>query len=128
MAVLDVTVLVPIRTVSESNSREFWAKRAARAQVQRRACALAVRSALAGTMAAIGVEHVSVSLARISPRELDDDNLRGALKACRDGVTDALGLTSDRNPRVSWLYYQRKGDPKQQAVEVRITGNLPGPD
>jgi hypothetical protein len=127
MAILDVTVLVPIRTVSESNSRDHWSKRAKRAKHQRSLTALMVRAALGG-LTADQCSTLVVSLARIAPRELDDDNLRGACKGPRDAVADALGLPSDRDPRVTWLYYQRRGKPREYAVEVRITGNLPGPD
>lgn len=60
-----------------------------------------------------------VTLTRISPRLLDDDNLRPALKAVRDGVADRLGV-DDRDPRVEWRYAQRKG--AQKAVEVEMEG------
>lgn len=39
---------------------------------------------------------------------LDDDNLRSALKAVRDGIAEKLGI-DDRDPRVEWRYGQRKG-------------------
>jgi hypothetical protein len=58
-------------------------------------------------------------LVRIAPRALDDDNLRGALKAARDGVSDAMGV-NDRDPRVTWLYGQRRGSTGQYAVEVSV--------
>ena len=41
-------------------------------------------------------------------RPMDDDNLRSALKACRDGVADALGV-DDGSPLVTWEYAQVKG-------------------
>ncbi len=54
-----------------------------------------------------------VTLTRIAPSAgLDDDNLRSALKACRDQVADELGLPSDRDPRVTWAYEQRRGSRK----------------
>lgn len=59
---------------------------------------------------------VDVTLTRIAPRELDDDNLAYAFKAVRDGVADALGLKNDRDPRVSWSYSQERGK-----AAVRIT-------
>jgi len=36
-------------------------------------------------------------------------------------VADALWLRDDSDPLVSWAYGQRKGRPKQYAVEVTIT-------
>ena len=66
------------------------------------------------------VASLVVTLTRIAPRALDDDNLRGALKACRDGVADWLAI-DDRDPRVRWEYAQRKGKPGQYAVAVEVT-------
>lgn len=61
---------------------------------------------------------VVVTMERESPGKLDDDNLRSALKACRDGIADALG-SDDRNPRIKWHYGQTHG--KRYAVIVAIS-------
>jgi hypothetical protein len=63
----------------------------------------------------------TVLLTRIGPRELDGDNLQGAFKALRDGIASRLGV-DDRDPRVSWLYHQERGQPKEYAVRITITG------
>jgi hypothetical protein len=111
-----IRVLLPIRTWSEANQRVHWAKRARRAHKQREAARLMVRVALAsGTVAG----PVIVTLTRTAPRELDSDNLTGALKAVRDGVADALGM-DDGDPRLEWRYAQRKGKPSEYAVSVEI--------
>ena len=60
----------------------------------------------------------AVSLCRFGPKKLDDDNLRGALKAIRDGVSDALGI-DDGDSRVRWEYDQEAGS-KQYSVYVKI--------
>lgn len=61
-----------------------------------------------------------VTLTRVAPSNgLDGDNLQGSLKACRDGVADWLKV-DDRDPRVTWLYAQRRGRVKQWAVEVQV--------
>jgi hypothetical protein len=60
-----------------------------------------------------------VRLTRIAPRQLDDDNLRGSLKAARDGVADWLGVP-DNDPRIRWDYAQEKGKPKTYAVRVDV--------
>lgn len=51
---------------------------------------------------------VTVTLVRVGPRALDDDNLAFAFKAIRDGVADALGV-KDHDARVTWAYAQEKG-------------------
>jgi hypothetical protein len=60
-----------------------------------------------------------VTLTRIAPRALDDDNLRGALKATRDEVAAWL-LVDDRDPRVTWTYAERRGAVREYAVEVSV--------
>jgi len=60
-----------------------------------------------------------VTLCRVAPRTLDDDNLRGATKGLRDGVADALGI-NDNDPRVTWEYQQRRGHAGEYAVSVTI--------
>jgi hypothetical protein len=107
-------VRLPIRTQSETNMREHWTKRHRRRAGQRTPTALA--------MAVIGREYelpVVVRLTRIAPRQLDDDNLRGALKAVRDGVADAFGV-DDGDKRFAWQYDQRRGGVGEYAVEIAV--------
>lgn len=80
--------------------------------------------------------RITVTITRISPGVLDDDNLRGACKAVRDGTADWLGL-KDNDARIEWSYGQQ-GCPLKQfgarvdiedlsagADVVRILGNVP---
>lgn len=107
---------LPLVTVSVVNRREHWAKRAKRARQHRDIVGLVLRARVVTLRIAEGVD---VELTRIAPRELDDDNLRSALKAVRDGVADALGI-DDRDRRVAWHYAQRRGSPKEYAVRLRL--------
>lgn len=116
-------VTLPIKTVSEMNAREHWARRAARSRQARQLAAWGAGAVLAEYRKSLeqrrpGVVHVL--LTRIAPRQLDDDNLRSALKATRDGITDALGLHCDRDGRLRWDYEQARGEPKQYAVKVTV--------
>ena len=112
------TVDIPgLRTESESNPKRAgnWWEHSKRAKHQR-GTVLVVLGASVGRRA-IPSGPLDVTLARIAPSAgLDDDNLRPALKAVRDGVADFLGLSSDRDPRVAWHYLQERG-----AWAVRIT-------
>lgn len=118
-----ISVTIPIRTVSEANARGHWTARAGRTKRHRTATALTLRSRVVGRLRPPCV----VSLTRIAPRSLDDDNLRGALKAVRDEVAVWLGLPTNRrgqaddsDPRVRWEYAQERGAPRQYAVRVEI--------
>lgn len=120
---LDLIVTLPIKTVSELNVREHWARRAARTRQARQLAAWgcsAVLTEYRQQLAHRTCPTVHILLTRIAPRALDCDNLRGALKGVRDGVTDALGLECDRDERLRWEYAQMKGEPKQYAVRVTV--------
>ncbi len=107
------TVSYPCHTVSESNQREHWAPKAKRAKLHRNIAGIQTTRLLLCPL------PIVVTLVRIAPRTLDDDNLRGALKATRDGVADAFGV-DDRDPRVEWRYAQRKGEPRAYRVEIGV--------
>jgi hypothetical protein len=106
-----LTFTIPIQTESMANARLHWAVKAKKVQAQRRATACRTPA----TLKALGPLLV-VTLTRVAPRELDDDNLRGALKGVRDQVASALGV-DDRSRLVRWDYGQAKGE---ASVEVRI--------
>ncbi|QSQ14070.1 hypothetical protein [Myxococcus landrumensis] len=101
---------VPIKAPSVSNLREHWATRAKRTDAQKAATRRRCPEWQAGPL-------LVVRLTRVAPRALDDDNLRGALKAYRDAVAQWLRV-DDRTPLVSWLYAQAKGPEPLVTVEV----------
>jgi hypothetical protein len=109
-----VTVTIPIHTVSEANAHTHWRARYKRAREQRDTVQIVLRA----TAAPPGLP-CAVTMTRIAPRALDDDNLVGALKHVRDGVADWLCI-NDRDSRVSWTCAQRRGAARQYAVEVAI--------
>ena len=108
------TCLAPIRIESVANLREHWSKRSQRAKTQRAMVELYLRQHGAPKAASV------VTLTRIAPRPLDTDNLSGGFKACRDGVADWLGVDDSVKAGIEWRYAQRKGNPHQYAVEVKI--------
>ena len=108
-------VEIKLHTVSESNSHEHWRARQKRAKEQRAVVALALRAWVDSLPALPCI----VEIVRVSPRGLDDDNLRGATKHVRDGIADVLGV-DDRDARVEWRYAQAKGPAKYYAVRVSI--------
>lgn len=108
-----LSVVLPLHTVSEANGREHWAKKSRRVREHRSTACHTIRLARKPPV------PVVVTLTRIAPRALDDDNLRGALKATRDGVADAFGL-DDRDPRIKWRYCQERGQVRAYAVRVVV--------
>ncbi len=114
LSLTSITVILPIRTVSEANVREHWAVKAKRAKAQRDAAFLMLRRyrrTFSGT-------KLHVILTRIGKRELDSDNLARSFKAVRDGIADAFG-TDDGADRWTWEYRQEKGE---YSVRVDVKG------
>lgn len=133
MNVLEFTV--PVRTVSGMNQREHFHARGRRNSVHRKMVALSVLALCRGrawpskptmrgrrmleTMQLPVELPAVVTMTRIAPSELDDDNLAASNKAIRDQLADHLGV-NDRDTRVRWYSEQRKGKPGEYAVHVRI--------
>lgn len=114
---MHITVTIPMRLVSVANMREHWATKATRAKSQR---ILAWAELKAADKAPRLLGPVIVTMTRIAPRSLDDDNLRASLKAVRDGVADWLQV-NDNDSRVRWEYGQERGKPKTYAVRIEVT-------
>lgn len=115
---------LPLHLVSEKQvrSQEHWSARHTRVKTQRRAVYDGLLT-LWGPGFLVGLPLL-VTLTRIAPRALDDDNLAAACSACRDGVSDWLaGMPvkgQDRQEGLAWRYGQQYIAPKFFAVEIRV--------
>ena len=123
---MTIEVELHLRIVSEANAHTHWRRRQKRAAEQRAMARLAIAPRVAAwrEMLTCPVRPLAcfepqlvVTLTRIAPRELDDDNNVGAHKHIRDGIADALGV-NDRDKRITWRYGQQRGAPLQYAVRV----------
>lgn len=103
-------IKLPLRLESEPNKRGHWSGKARRTK--------ALRAAMIALPANLPIPCV-VTITRIAPRSLDDDNMVGAGKGLRDGIADRLGI-DDRDPRVRWVYSQERGRPKEYAVRIQV--------
>lgn len=117
-------LLIPVHTRSETNQREHWAVRHRRRKAQRQAARLLFAAAIRFNRALLlwseNMGTLVITLTRIAPRMLDGhDNLSSSLKATVDGIADALRV-DDKDERIMWRYAQRKGKPKEYAVEVEV--------
>jgi hypothetical protein len=114
-AVMMVCQALPLHILSEANSRQHWRQAAARKKLHRQ------------TAQALLNRHerprhdgpITITLTRIAPRTLDDDNLASGFKACRDGVADWLGI-DDGDKRLTWRYAQSKRAAKWYAAECLV--------
>lgn len=127
----DVRVTIAIRTVTEGNAKEGWRTLHGRSTRQKKqvASVLPMHMLAAGwrpcDASSLPPEGVVVTLTRISTGNgLDPhDNLPASQKHVVDAITVQLGLASDRDPRVTWRYDQKRvprASLTPYGVEVRI--------
>lgn len=90
------------------NSRLHWAKKGAAVAHQRAAVTAVLATHLPPELPCV------VTITRVGPRQLDDDNATASCKAVRDSVARWLGV-DDRDERVTWRVVQELG-----AYAVRI--------
>lgn len=95
---------IELRTGRGLNERLHWAQRAKKVKHERHTTAWWIKVAKVQRPEL----PVTVTLTRLtsSALGLDDDNLRGSLKAVRDELASWLGV-DDRDPRVTWRYEQK---------------------
>lgn len=125
-----MTVTIPIRTVSEANTREHHMARHRRKKAQQKV--------VSDWLRAFGGEPpplpVVVTLTRLGARRLDSDNLAGAMKHAQDAIAKWLGV-DDGSHLVRWVYEQEParrvrmlssaGKPRSRAVyELRVNVEL----
>ena len=107
-----VEVVLPLRTYSEANRRDHWTIRRSRNESARVAWRVIMHNyRLTDALAWICPEELRlppavVTLTRLGPRLLDDDNLASALKALRDAVALSLKVDDGDTRRVVWQYGQ----------------------
>jgi hypothetical protein len=110
-----IRVELPLHIVSESNQRESWQRVAARKKLHRQTARVLMQRHLRP----IPERPATITLTRIAPGTLDDDNLVGGFKFVRDGVADWLGI-DDGSPMLKWRYAQRKGPARHYSAEVVV--------
>ena len=123
----ELVVTIPLHIFSEANERGAWHASARRTRDHRRLVEAVLRTKRRPALPAV------VTLVRIAPCALDDDNLARAMKGIRDEVAVWLcpvvvqkgkrrgQLTgNDRDPRVTWRVAQRRGRPREYAVEIHV--------
>lgn len=122
---------LPIKTVSEANCSEHWAIKSKRHKMQQ----FLIRSAYSHESLAIGLPCV-ITMVRLSPRSLDDDNLTTSFKFIRDELSQCilrikqkwhknrrgawipLKGRHDNDPRITWQYRQEKS--KEPGIRIEI--------
>lgn len=119
-----ICITLDLFVPSAANLREHWAAKHRRVKREREMAHLFLR-VRGGKFPDGYVGRVVVTLTRTGGKQLDDDNLRSAFKAVRDGVADWLGI-DDGNERIEWRYEQRPGGKRQTIIEVATLARRAG--
>ncbi len=102
---------IPIRLPSLLNTRMHWRRMLSLKKKQKEATALCMVGVVMPPMPLL------VTITRVGPKKLDDDNLAASAKYIRDEIARIIG-TDDGSPLYTWRYEQRAG---KYCVEVEIT-------
>lgn len=112
------TLEVPIRIRNGCNLREHWAVRAKRVENERYHTGWALVGRFGPSFRSTKPDlPLAITLTRLAPRQLDDDNNVAGCKAVRDAIAAWLGI-NDNDPRVTWRYAQERA--KTYAVRIQI--------
>lgn len=112
-----VRIDVPIETPSTANGAQgsHWAVTSRRRKAQRRTVGwyLVVASRVPPQL------PCTVTITRHSAGHMDEDNLMGATKSCRDATAEYLGA-DDGDGRITWSYRQSRCKRGEHAVTITI--------
>ena len=114
------TWTLPLKIKNGANAREHWAEKSKRVARERETTRTIVEPPLRPIEG-----HVWFVLTRVSPRPFDSDGLAISFKAVRDELARIIGRDDNPKAGVTWLYQQRKGEPKQNLVEVQALREPP---
>jgi hypothetical protein len=103
---------IPIKLPSLANTRSHWRYIANIKKKQREAVRLCIKDLVVPPLPLL------VTITRIGPRHLDDDNLASACKYVRDEIAKKVGV-DDGSDQYTWRYEQIKG--LRYGVNVEVT-------
>jgi hypothetical protein len=111
-------VIPGLRLKGGLNAREHWRARASRAAKEKSAATLFMREVWPKPNG-FDLEillPLAITITRVGPRKLDDDNLAGSAKHVRDAIARVIGL-DDGSDQLHWTYEQARG---RYGVKVSI--------
>ena len=111
-----------LRLASQSNAREHWTTTYKKKKTLHHIAAMGMHGL--HPIEYLGSE-LRVTLTRIGPRQLDDDNLQGAFKFVRDAIAQCIwgGRMGQRDDLAEWVYDQKRG---KYGIEVRFESRKRG--
>lgn len=115
-----MTFFVPIKTVSEANTREHWRVKAKRVKAQRLSVQAVFPMFAKHLWPSPSKDRLVVTLTRFGRRLLDSDNLQSSFKAVRDQVAACLGRDDGPKSGIRWDYEQFIGPVPMVQIEINV--------
>lgn len=116
-----LSVLLPIRTVSEMNNSDHWAEYQRRNKAQQDE----IKTSLRRLFDFFRVELPCwVRLTRIGARKLDSGNLEASFKHVQDAVAELIGV-DDGSDLITWRYDQIVDRTAGYGVKIEILRPVP---
>ena len=97
-----IVLSAPLRVDAWTNVRGHWKTTQKRKDREKQTTAWLLRSRVLPDL------PVVVTFTRISPRDLDDDNLPSAFKYVRDEIARHYGTHDGTSAPITWRYHQRR--------------------
>jgi hypothetical protein len=97
-----ITLAAPIKLDAHTNARGHWRTLKKRTDKEKQITSWLLSSRVLPDL------PVVVSFERISPRDLDDDNLPSAFKYVRDTIAHHYGTHDGTSAPITWQYSQRR--------------------
>lgn len=109
-------IFIPMRTYSEANMRSHFYEKSNRTKTQRGNvyCAMYIKKPMKTLPATVRLTRYGVNL-------LDDDNIRGALKAVRDEIAHYFGVDDSPTSPLKFEYAQQRE--KHYGIRIEIRGS-----
>lgn len=108
---------IPVKVISEANTRDHWNKRFRRQVMQKQATILMMMNAQKGKRIEL---PCAVKLIRIGAKKLDGDNLANGFKAIRDAIAVRLEVDDGDVDSVKFEYEQIPIGKRDYSVKVEI--------
>lgn len=104
-----IHLYAPLKVDAWTNVRGHWRTTQKRKDREKQTTAWLLRSRVLPDL------PVVVTFTRISPRDLDDDNLPSAFKYVRDTIAAHYGTHDGTSAPITWRYQQRRARPDETA-------------
>lgn len=111
-----------LKLESEANKRGHWASRARRVKAQRASVRYAMFAQGFQSWLRDNAGPIEITIIRMGPRRLDDDNATISAKAIRDEIASCIGVDDGDCERATYVVKQQSG---KYGVRIQFARRAP---